>query len=154
MGDANTFNWQNSEMKKRIDFVSFHVYPFFVSKTGLSPGDSEAGGIFGEGLNRFPGNEVLSGKRPFWIGETTVDNYKRDAIQKNRFEFGKNWKLFLSLLNEERILEADKSLKQMLEISDLKGKSFLDIRSGSGLFSLAARRFGRRNPRVKKSLFL
>ena len=93
-------------------------------------------------------------KRPFWIGETTVDNYKRDAIQKNRFEFGKNWKLFLSLLNEERILEADKSLKQMLEISDLKGKSFLDIRSGSGLFSLAARRFGRRNPRVKKSLFL
>jgi hypothetical protein len=63
MGDANTFNWQNSEMKKRIDFVSFNVYLFFVSKKGLSPGDSEAGArIFDEGINRFPGNEVLSAK--------------------------------------------------------------------------------------------
>ena len=30
----------------------------------------------------------------------------------------------------------------MLEIDDLKGKSFLDIGSGSGLFSLSARRLG------------
>ena len=50
-------------MKKRIDFVSFHAYPFFVSKTDPSPRDSEAGTrIFDEVLNRFPGNEVLSAK--------------------------------------------------------------------------------------------
>jgi 2-polyprenyl-6-hydroxyphenyl methylase/3-demethylubiquinone-9 3-methyltransferase len=71
-----------------------------------------------------------------------VDNYKRDAIKKNRFEFGKNWQRFLSILNEERILEAEKSLKEMLEMKNFRNKSFLDIGSGSGLFSLAARRLG------------
>ena len=59
-----------------------------------------------------------------------------------RFSFGKNWKKFLSVLNEERIKEAEKSLKEMLEMTDLRDKSFLDIGCGSGLFSLAARRLG------------
>ena len=61
-----------------------------------------------------------------------------------RFEFGKNWRAFLSVLNDERIAEAERSLVQMLECDDLRGKSFLDIGSGSGLFSLAARRLGAR----------
>jgi 2-polyprenyl-6-hydroxyphenyl methylase/3-demethylubiquinone-9 3-methyltransferase len=71
-----------------------------------------------------------------------VNSYKKDVGEGNRFEFGKNWQRFLSVLNEERISEAEKSLMQMLEIDNLKGKSFLDIGSGSGLFSLAARRLG------------
>ena len=63
-------------------------------------------------------------------------------VQKERFEFGKNWGRFLKVLDETRIVEAEKSLKGMLETEDLVNKRFLDIGSGSGLFSLAARRLG------------
>jgi len=61
-----------------------------------------------------------------------------------RFEFGQNWRRFLALLDEERITEAERSLCVMLGVTHLKDKSFLDIGSGSGLFSLAARRLGAR----------
>src|ERR1039457_4578113 len=61
-----------------------------------------------------------------------------------RFEFGKNWTRFLGSLNEERIAQARKSLSERLELETLQGKTFLDIGSGSGLFSLAARQLGAR----------
>lgn len=65
---------------------------------------------------------------------------KRDT--EHRFQFGKNWRSFLDVLNEDRIKSAEKSLRNNLEADDLSGKKFLDIGSGSGLFSLAARRLG------------
>ncbi len=60
----------------------------------------------------------------------------------SRFEFGKNWSRFLRLLNENRIESAIRSLREMLEVETLEGRTFLDIGSGSGLFSLAARKLG------------
>lgn len=71
-----------------------------------------------------------------------AQQHAEEISKGKRFEFGKNWSAFLRVLDEERILKAEESLKEMLEIETLKGKTFLDIGSGSGLFSLAARRLG------------
>jgi len=67
-----------------------------------------------------------------------------EITQGERFQFGENWKYFLRSLNETRIVEAEKSLKEMLQVENMSGKSFLDIGSGSGIFSLAAKRLGAR----------
>ena len=55
------------------------------------------------------------------------------------FSFGKNWQDFVDYyLTPERIDIAKQHLVEFLEVSDLKGKYFLDIGCGSGLSSLAA----------------
>jgi len=60
--------------------------------------------------------------------------------QKSHFAFGENWRAFSTMLDETRIRTAEQSVSDLA--GAFRGKSFLDIGSGSGLFSLAAHRLG------------
>ena len=73
---------------------------------------------------------------------SSSDQHHREVLQGERFEFGANWSRFLSVLNDDRIAMAERSLIQLLKTARLDGKRFIDVGSGSGLFSLAARRLG------------
>lgn len=57
-----------------------------------------------------------------------------------RFQFGKNWLRYLASFDQSKLEAAKASLVTML--GDLRGRSFLDVGSGSGLFSLAAVQLG------------
>ena len=65
-----------------------------------------------------------------------------EVSRGERFRFGENWSRFLDRLTPERIAEAERSLLDYLSPADLRGRHFMDVGSGSGLFSLAARRLG------------
>jgi 2-polyprenyl-3-methyl-5-hydroxy-6-metoxy-1,4-benzoquinol methylase len=69
-----------------------------------------------------------------------IDNHRTEISDGQRFEFGVNWSRFLSVLSDDRIARAAQSLQDWLEVDCLDDKRFLDAGSGSGLFSLAARR--------------
>lgn len=65
-------------------------------------------------------------------------NLAMKAIE--RFQFGQNWAQFISAIDEDHITNAMARLSEAL--GDIRGKSFLDVGSGSGIHSLAALRLG------------
>ena len=60
--------------------------------------------------------------------------------RESHFDFGENWASYAELIDGERTGAAEEHLLRL--VGGLRGKSFIDIGSGSGLFSLAALRLG------------
>jgi 2-polyprenyl-6-hydroxyphenyl methylase/3-demethylubiquinone-9 3-methyltransferase len=66
-----------------------------------------------------------------------------DLEPTEAYWFGENWKQFLDEnYSDERLLNAETSLRSLFGENGLVGKTFLDIGCGSGLFSLAAWKLG------------
>ena len=59
------------------------------------------------------------------------------------FKFGKNWNNFSKRISSDSIENSIKELKKIF--NNLENKSFIDIGSGSGLHSLAAKKIGAKN---------
>ena len=67
------------------------------------------------------------------------------AGQKNppaQFAFGENWASYASLVDEDRLREAERGLVRLLGSESLHGRSLLDIGCGSGLHAAAAGKLG------------
>ena len=58
------------------------------------------------------------------------------------FEFGANWKDYSEKIDEVSIRQAESGVLKLIAKTDIAGRTFLDIGSGSGLHSLAALRLG------------
>src|SRR5258708_17277539 len=71
-----------------------------------------------------------------------VNTHSQEVSGGERYGLGKNWKRFLRTMDEERVHEAERSLREMLQMETMAGTSLLDAGSGSGLFSLAPMRLG------------
>lgn len=70
-----------------------------------------------------------------------MSNANSDLTQRgSHFDFGKNWAEYSALIDETRLDAATDSVHRL--VPNLAGKTFLDIGSGSGLFSAAALRLG------------
>lgn len=67
-----------------------------------------------------------------------MDIWQKEVKEKKRFEFGKNWLNYRNVIDDEIISCSISSLKLFFGKENFKHLKFIDIGSGSGLFSLSA----------------
>ena len=73
-----------------------------------------------------------------------IAGHTEQLAKGNCFAFGANWERLVKLLISVRVSAASESLSSLLSQQTLHGLRFLDMGSGSGLFSLAAAQLGAR----------
>ncbi len=61
---------------------------------------------------------------------------------ESHFAFGENWKSFLSVVDRQRIESSDIGIERLFPDGAVKGKTVIDIGSGSGLPALSLLRLG------------
>lgn len=71
------------------------------------------------------------------MDNNTKKIWETEIKMNDRFQFGENWKNYASSISSERVKIAENALTAFL--GDIGNKTFLDIGSGSGLHSLAAK---------------
>lgn len=72
-----------------------------------------------------------------------MSDARYQKTRTTRFEFGRNWKTFLNQVDvHRRVQSAKEMLTEFYEVETFSGRSFLDVGSGSGLYSLAAYNLG------------
>jgi SAM-dependent methyltransferase len=75
-------------------------------------------------------------------GEFVNLEAERASGERIGFSFGRNWLKLLERLDDETIELAEESLRRSFGGASLEREAFLDLGSGSGLFSLCALRLG------------
>jgi 2-polyprenyl-6-hydroxyphenyl methylase/3-demethylubiquinone-9 3-methyltransferase len=71
-----------------------------------------------------------------------MNNWEIEIKENKRFKFGKNWLNFKSRIDDEIIKKSITSIRNLFDMEDFKDKNFIDVGSGSGLFSLSALKLG------------
>lgn len=71
-----------------------------------------------------------------------MDATTEEIERGDRFAFGENWSRFLGAVDDAKVHVAERALQNMLKRETLRGMTFCDVGSGSGLHSVAASRLG------------
>lgn len=69
---------------------------------------------------------------------------KKQTSQRITFSFGKNWQDYLNTVTDREVESAKSDIEEWLGPSGIRGKTVIDIGSGSGIHSLAFLRLGAR----------